>query len=147
MIQSPPRKRVRADEFGEQEKDATHGLQDSSSHRSDSQQAVPGGEVRMLLYVLTSHHEAESCGATHQQQGLKEPVQADLPLTGLEAERVSLSGEEQDPFSHTQAKLRRERNQDMFKGDISSKTQTVLLFWKEINTQYHSKVGFFKMFF
>lgn len=90
----------------------------------------------MLLYVLTGHHEAESCSATHQQQGLKEPVQADLPLTGFEAERVSLSGEKQDPFSHTQAKLRRERKQDMFKGDISRKTQTVLVFWKEFNIQY-----------
>lgn len=106
MIQSPPRERVSADEFGEHEKDATNGLQDSSSHRGDSQQAVPGGEVRMLLYVLTGHHEAKSCSATYQQQGLKEPVQADLPLTGFEAERVSLSGEKQDPFSHTQAKLR-----------------------------------------
>lgn len=95
--------------FGEHQADATGCLDNCGNQGADAKQAVPRDQVRVIGKVLAGYHEAQPRKSRYQNQSLTEPVETDFELSRLAAEGRDFSREEEDPFGHTEAVLRRRR--------------------------------------
>lgn len=100
------------EQLGEHHADTASRLEPCGSQCADTQHAVPADQVGELWHILAGHHEAYPGSCSYQGQSLTEPVETDFTFPRFEAEGRSLSWEEEDAFSHTQAVLQEteERN-------------------------------------
>lgn len=115
-------------QLGELDADTACGLEQGGSQGADSQQAVPRDQVGALWHILAGHHEAETSSRSYKDQSLTEPVETDFTSPRFEAEGGNFSREQEDAFSHTQAVLQEDDNEEI----IFSKAQCVHMYIKRV---------------